>query len=148
MRCNNIPRTHKPHAVRNEPGCACGDWQEVRDPIKENQCGCWYTMQQLTAERNRILPAELTTIPPSVLQVNRRCPLVWIPGSRCPLWRWCLDVPGRIRSGHCVTGCLVAPSSAANRSVALSHELYSWSHDPMSVPPRSFTSESLVIDAG
>lgn len=88
MRCNNIPRTHKLHAVRNKPGCARGDWQEVREPIKENQCGRWYTMQWLTAARNRTLPAELTTVPLSVLRVNCRCPLPLSPRAHCGVDVW------------------------------------------------------------
>lgn len=69
-------RTHKAPAVRNKPGWACGDWREVRGAILENQCGCWCSMQWPRAERKRTLPAELTTIPPSGLGVNLRCPLV------------------------------------------------------------------------
>lgn len=69
-------RTHKAPAVRNKPGWTGGDWQEVRGAILENQCACWCSMQWLTAERKRTLPAEVTTIPPSWLGVNRRCPLV------------------------------------------------------------------------
>lgn len=104
------------------------------------------------AQRNRALPAELTAIPPSVLQVNYRCPLVWVPGSRRPPRRWRFDVPGWIRSGQDVTDCHFGPSQIIRWSVCSSAartlQLITWPTPP--VPPRGFMSESFscspVID--
>lgn len=83
--------------------------ESVRSPLRRTSADTGSPCSGL-AQRNRAPPAELTAIPPSVLQANYRCPLVWVPGSRCPPWCWRFDVPGWIRPGRDVTGWHFGPS--------------------------------------
>lgn len=121
----------------------------VRSPLRRTSADTGSPCSGL-AQRNRALPAELTAILPPVLQVNYRCPLVWVPGSRRPPRRWRFDVPGWVRSGRDVTGCHFGPSHIIRWSFCSSarKNFTAWSHDP----PRGFMSESFscspVIDCG